>query len=178
MVQTIDMYRQYLGATAALQRFGDMVQIERVSTGMVSGEYWRRSLEKELDRGETPRLYNFGEVQVYLLFEKDWEKPEAEREAEVQRAREDFILEALRRFPDLTVARYAGQSVLYWEPLEGVGVTVNVGQALCERVQVGEEIEEVPDPEALEEALQTIPTVKKVTPKYEWRCNDRELETL
>lgn len=141
-------------------------------------EFWRQLEADSLAAGRVPDLYQFGDLNIRLAPFVDFTQPYSPEDAEkrAQEKREQFIRDFVKLVPDAIVARYEnGQSCLFVDREEyPFGVSIPVGQALCERVLVGEDVEEVPDPELVEQALESIPTVKQVTPRYEWRCNDAE----
>lgn len=170
-------YNNYLVLTQAQQRLDAMKVEADVSTKDLSADYWAGRLESELDEGIMPNIWRFGHLQVYpnLDNDLDWSLGTEEREAQKMQLREDFAMEFLRRYPGTYLGRNEGQAYLAWESHFGLWVNINLGQAMCERVLVREDLVEVPDPELLEEATRSVPLVKKVKPVYEWRCNDAEL---
>lgn len=176
------LYRRYLAMDRVTKRLAACgVEIERFTfegQGIRLGEdFWRSRVDYELDNDEVPSLYKYADVQVYIDSFDDYSLPTEEREQQAQERREQLIRDFTSKYPDAIVARYGdGQTYIYTtHGFDDFGVTVNVGQALCERVLVGEDVTEVPDPELAEQALSGVPLVKKVTPRYEWRCNDAEL---
>ena len=176
------LYRHYLAIDRITKRLAACgVRIERVSfegNNVKRGEaYWRGRADAELEQGEVPLLYKYADVQVYIDTFDDYSLPTEEREQQAQARREQLIRDFTSKYPDAIVARYGdGQTYIYTTyGFDDFGVTVNVGRALCERVLVGEDVTEVPDPELAQKALSDVPMVKKVTPRYEWRCNDAEL---
>lgn len=176
------LYRSYLAMDRVTKRLAACgVEVERFAfegQGIRLGEdFWRSRVEYELDNNEVPTLYKYGAIQVYIDSFDDYSLGQVERETAAQERREQLIRDYVSQFPDTIVARYNdGQTYLFNEnEYDGFGVTVNVGRALCERVLVGEDVSEVPDPELAQQALSDVPMVKKVTPRYEWRCNDAEL---
>lgn len=176
------LYRCYLAIDRISKRLASCgVGIERVSiqggNSRLGEAFWRAREEDHLREGEVPPLYKFADVQVYIDLPVDYSLPAEEREREAQSRREQLIRDFTAKYPDAIVARYDdGESYIYTaNQFEEFGVTVNVGRALCERVLVGEDVTEIPDPELAEKALEQVPKVKKVTPRYEWRCNDAEL---
>lgn len=125
---------------------------------------FRGEVEKELDEGKTPFVYQYPEVRVSIdqrHFGNYWDVSDEER----QKAREEFIEQFMKKYPDTLTARYDGTSVLYFEN-QGLGVAIEVGQALCKRVLVDTVTELVPDPDA--------PKIEQTREVYEWRCNDAE----
>lgn len=86
---------------------------------------------------------------------------------DAQEAREAATLELLRLFPEGFITR--NESTVYFGAiLSGVTVSARIGEAFCERVEVGTRETTEIDPEYLENA----PMVKVVEPVYEYRCND------
>lgn len=171
-----DFYRAYLAADLAVKRLESLgYSVERAvlpSTGKENAGYWRNMLERQLDAGKVPDLYRFGEIQIYLPSFDDWSLPREERERDAQKKREELILKFIAAFPDAVCARHGGEASLYFEVgYAPLGVTINVGQALCERVQVGTRTVSQPDPEA----LAALPRIEVEEPVFEWYCNDAEL---
>lgn len=182
MSANLKLYRGYLAldqATKRLQALGvEPSRFALPGPGEEHGEqFWRRYLDSDLEAGKVPDLYQYGAVQVYIPDFLDYSLPTEERDKKAQERREKLIRDFVAAYPNVIVARYGnGQTYLWTEnEYDGFGVTINVGQALCERVLVGEDVTEVRDPELAQQALEEVPMVKKVTPRYEWRCNDAEL---
>ena len=176
------LYRCYLAIDRISKRLASCgVGIEQVSiqggNSRLGEAFWRAREEDHLKQGEVPPLYKFADVQVYIDLPVDYSLPAEERERQAQSRREQLIRDFTATYPDAIVARYDdGESYIYTaNQFEEFGVTVNVGRALCERVLVGEDVTEIPDPGLAKKALEQVPKVKKVTPRYEWRCNDAEL---
>lgn len=176
------LYRIYLAIDRITKRLASCeVGIDRVliqgNNSRLIEDFWRSREEDQLKQGEVPMLYKFADVQVYIDLPIDYSLPPDELEQKAQARREQLIRDFTAKYPEAIVARYGdGDTYIYTShKYDGFGVTVNVGRALCERVKVGEDVTEIPDPELAEKALEQVPRVKKVTPRYEWRCNDAEL---
>lgn len=191
---TAAAYNRYLAIThleQRLERFG--ITVENIHLDFNTKSYKDQdSIDSYLERDEIPLYWKFPEVRASIPYDyfpsklpEDfrgyyWEMDEekqAQREELLQKLREEFIMKFVETFPNVVMIREGGKASLYWPAGNQMGINLEVGQAMCERVLVREEYEEVPDPEALEEAMKDIPKVKKVKPVYEWRCNDAELTT-
>lgn len=179
MSKNLNRYQKYLsldGLDKAFERagvqMGDLVQLRDPS------DWNRKKLEEvlngtaEVDQSESYAEYSWiygnADIQVDLVVPYETDKDE------MRAAREAAIFKLLPELNGAVVARIRGGA--YIAGRIGFGTFVIVcGEALCERVLVREDYEEVPDPEMLREAVKDIPMVKRVTPVYEWRRNDAEL---
>lgn len=179
MSKNLSRYQKYLaldGLDKAFERAG--VEVDDVIQLRDPADYSRKKLEQildgtaEVDQSESYAEYSWvygnADIQVNLSvpFKIDDDEMRADREA--------AIFKLLPELKDAVVARIRGGAYIAGRIGGGTFVIV-CGEALCERVLVREDVTEVPDPEMLQEATKDIPMVKKVTPVYEWRCNDAEL---
>lgn len=176
----MNFYRIYLALDGVQKRLeGTGFSIGRtVVKEPGSMQIFRDNIERDVEQGNVPDAYRFGELDIYLNEPPaDWSATSEAREADMQMKREVFIRAFAAKYSNAIIARYpnSGMTYISWMAYDDIGVTLNVGKALCEKVLVREETEEVPDPELLEKALADIPKVKKIKPIYEYRCNDAEL---
>lgn len=179
---SLKRYRQYLAENRIAKRLDALgVKITTATINSTShtfgSGYWRKYVDSDLNAGKVPNLYRFADIQLYIENFVDYEiSDREEREKVAQEKREQLIRDFVAKYPDTLVARFSdGNSYLFIDSEHaGEEVTVNIGQALCERVLVREDVTEVPDPVLAEKALENVPLVKKVVPVYEWRCNDAE----
>lgn len=178
-MKNITLYRRYLAADRASKR----VEALGAKTGLVffseDATFWRKREAESIKSGETPNLYRYPEIRIDLDTDSffgtdDWDLSLEEREKVQQERREALIRNAMATYDDFIVARFDGTAYLYFEALEGVSVSINVGQALCKRVLISEKIVDVPDPELLAAAVASVPKVQKVEATYGFKCNDAE----
>lgn len=92
-----------------------------------------------------------------------WQYSEEER----QQARERALFALLERFPDGYVVRSSGTTYLYGL-IGPMSYAINLGNALCKKVETGTREIVEPDPDLVAE----LPTVTRTEPVYEWRCDD------
>ena len=145
-MKTIDMYRAYLAST-------DLVQLcEKVGTKLysfyVSGGYISGSIPDEYVGSS------------YTFMGED-------RLRELRENRERIIRELLELRPKSWVDRKDNKVTWYCDTSMGQ-LQLSIGEALCERVKVGEREVEKIDPDFYESA----PKVKVIEEVYEWRCSD------
>lgn len=180
MSTNVKLYRQYLATTAltnAARRAGDVFESEmRVFANRPN--HCSHYLQQVFD-GDTEvdaNLARYGaEIQVDVRVETDWSLEGDARWANYQQQRETALRALMRELPGKPlVYRSEGTTVILGE-IHGVTYGINCGQALCERIVVGYDKKEIPDPALAEAALAEIPKVTETVPRYEWRCNDAEL---
>lgn len=87
--------------------------------------------------------------------------------------REEFITLVLDEVPGAYCDRDGNKVSLHFE-VHGVKVRINVGEALCERVQTGTRTVEKIDPDYLLDA----PKVVVEEPVFEYRCSDDILGSM
>lgn len=187
-MKNITAYRLYLAMDAAMKRLRALGIEDREMTNfwLDPDTSFRSSMEREIARGDQPYQYQYGEVRLSLVAfrqqaergNESYEEWKEMNEVLQQEAREAFIRKAMATYDNFIVARFEGTAYLYFEALEGVGVSIQVGQALCKRVLISEKLVDVPDPELLAAAIASVPKVKKVEAKYGFKCNDAEFGAL
>ena len=96
-----------------------------------------------------------------------------ERLQALREEREKFITLALDSVSGAYCDRDKNHVSIYFE-VHGVKVRINVGEALCERVQTGTRTVEKIDPDYLLDA----PKVTVEEPVYDWRCSDDILGSM
>ncbi len=113
------------------------------------------------------------------LFLDDWTKDHTytwmgeKRLAKLREERERIIVAFLDSVPGSYSDRDKNSITLHGK-LHGVEYWVTVGEALCERVEVGEQEVEQIDPAYLADAPKVTVTEKV----YEWRCSDDILGSM
>lgn len=180
-VKDVTRYGAYLALDRAVKRIeaaGGELEDYAFRPGF-SPDFWEGLREADIAEGNVPRMYQYGLLQLDLNdktpTDEHGEYVFGEEGARLrQEAREEFIRTLVKLYPDTVISRSGGQAYAYWK-FGHASITINIGMALCERVLVREEYEEVPDPKLLEEATANVPLVKRVKPIYEYRCNDAEL---
>ncbi|KUF07250.1 hypothetical protein [Leucobacter sp. G161] len=148
-------YRAYIAADALvkhLERIG--AKFDSVSIPTVKG----RGMYLYLDEWSTDHKYTW-------LGEKHLAKLREERER--------IIVAFLDSMPGSYSDRDGNSITLHGE-LHGVEYVVRVGEALCERVEVGEKEVVQIDPAYLADAPKVTVTEKV----YEWRCSDDILGSM
>lgn len=148
-------YMKYIAADALvkhLNRVGAKSDSINISTRTNFGLY------ASLDQSYVDSTYTF-------YSEKELEKLRTERER--------IIVDFLDTVPGSWTDRDGNKITLHGK-LHGVNFRVQVGEALCERVEVGERTVEQIDPAYLAEAPKVTVTEKL----YEWRCSDDILGSM
>lgn len=115
---TVTLYRQYLAADA-LQKRLDALGVKSNHIILSQGRnHWRDRKDEQIANGETPTLYQYPEVWAELAYQHT--QPH-EVEANIERFQ--------AAYPDLILATFGKVQYLYWEPLDGVGVTIQVSRS-------------------------------------------------
>ena len=107
----------------------------------------------------------------YVDSESTWRTPE--ELAAMRAERERIIVDFLNLVPGSYSDRDGNRITLHGS-FHGVRFHVTVGEALCERVEVGEKTIEKIDPDYLLDAPKVTVTEKV----YEWRCSDDILGSM
>lgn len=150
-----NFYRSYIAADALVKHLENIgAKFDSVSIPTVKGG----KLHLFLDEWSTDSTYTFM---------KDKEL------AKLREERERIIVEFLASVPGSYSDR-KGNSITLHGKLHGVEYRVQVGEALCERVEVGEKQVVQIDPAYLAEAPKVTVTEKV----YEWRCSDDILGSM
>lgn len=179
MSATPTLYRHYLAADLAKQRveklgyrLGDIT----LDDSPLLNEYEGLDGIPNYMRWPRVRCVVSGFENTYTLDQKNpGMLTQDELELTVQEEREAAAL-ALAAYPGAAIFRVGGNAYVYFEVFDGdhkIGVNLDLGRALCERVQVGTKT--VTRPKDQELADRIMDGLEKETveePVFEWRCND------
>jgi len=151
-MKTIDMYRAYLAAT-------DLVKLcEEVGTELYSYYASEDYISGSIPDADISSSYS-------------WMKED--KLQELRENRERIIRELLELRPESYVDRDNNKITWFCQTSMGL-LRLSIGEALCERVKVGERTVEKIDPEYFESA----PKVSVTEELFEWRCSDDILGSM